>query len=107
MKFGDVLRELLEEREITQKQLAQELCLSVSTIGNYVNNQREPDYAILKRIADFFRVTVDYLLDHTAADASISHAELRLLQCYRKMNRSAQAALIEQAAVLAAHFPQE
>lgn len=104
MKFGDILRELLEERDITQKQLACELCLSVSTIGNYVNNQREPDYAILKRMADYFRVTTDFLLGHTADAACITHAEYRLLQFYRSIDPSAQAALIDQAAALAKHF---
>lgn len=104
MEFGDILRELLEERGITQKQLAQELCLSVSTIGNYVNKQREPDYAILGRMADYFQVTTDFLLGHTGGSSSFTHAEYRLLQFYRSIDPSAQSALIDQAAALAKHF---
>ena len=51
MKFGDVLRELLEEQNLSQKQLAAELNISASALGNYIRNNREPDFEILKRIA--------------------------------------------------------
>ena len=43
MQFGDVLRGLLEETEITQKQLAAELNLLPATLGRYIRNEREPD----------------------------------------------------------------
>ena len=46
MRFGDILRELLEERELTQKQLAADLHLASSTLGNYIRNIREPDYSL-------------------------------------------------------------
>ena len=48
MKFGDVLRELMEEKEITQVKLANDLNLRSSTIGHYVRNEREPDFELLK-----------------------------------------------------------
>ena len=67
MEFGDILRELLAERGITQKQLGQDLSLAPSTLGNYVNNLREPDYTTLKRIAQYFHVSTDYLLDYHAS----------------------------------------
>ena len=48
MKFGDILRELLEEKELSQKQLAEDLNISASAVGNYVRNNREPDFETLK-----------------------------------------------------------
>ena len=36
MKFCEVLRQLLEENDITQKKLANDLNIGVTTIGNYV-----------------------------------------------------------------------
>ena len=62
MKFGDVLRELLEEQNLSQKQLAAELNISASALGNYIRNNREPDFEILKRIARYFCVSTDFLL---------------------------------------------
>ena len=34
MKFGEILRELLEDNDITQKQLATDLNIAATTIGN-------------------------------------------------------------------------
>ena len=55
MKFGDILRELLEENELTQKQLAQDLNIAPSTLGNYIRNIREPDFETLKIFATYFQ----------------------------------------------------
>ncbi len=40
MRFGDVLRQLLVDNNITQKQLGQQLNIAPTTIGNYVRNIR-------------------------------------------------------------------
>ena len=63
MKFGTVLRKLIEEHGITQKSLAAKLNLAPSTLGSYVQNTREPDFELLKKIASYFQVTTDYLLE--------------------------------------------
>ena len=63
MKFGEILRELLEDNDITQKQLATDLNIAATTIGNYIRGMREPDFEILKLFAAYFNVTTDYLLD--------------------------------------------
>ena len=105
MKFGDVLRELLEERGVTQKELAKELCLAVSTIGNYANNQREPDYSVLKQIASYFQVTTDYLLNYSCEGANSDHDEMRLLHLYQSMNGDARRFFLDEAVALAKYFP--
>ena len=95
MQFGDILRELLEERDITQKQLSQDLCLAPSTLGNYVRNLREPDYVTLKRIADYFHVTTDYLLDYDSSSLKIGHNDERLLRIYDTMDESTKELFLE------------
>ncbi|QWG33335.1 helix-turn-helix domain-containing protein [Bacillus mycoides] len=60
--FGNILRDLRKEKKITQKELAQTLKLSESTIGMYERNERQPDYDTLNQIANYFEVTTDYLL---------------------------------------------
>ena len=44
MNFGNILRELLEDNDITQKQLADDLNIASTTIGNYIRGLREPDF---------------------------------------------------------------
>lgn len=45
MSFGENLRTLIEERDMTQKELAAKLNIAPSTMGSYVQNTREPDFA--------------------------------------------------------------
>lgn len=59
------LKELRKEKSISQRDLANALKLSPSTIAMYEVGQREPDNEILNRIADYFNVTTDYLLGRT------------------------------------------
>ena len=47
MSFGDNLRTLIEERNLTQKELAKQLNIAPSTMGSYVQNTREPDFCLL------------------------------------------------------------
>ena len=71
MKFGDKLRTLIEDKNITQKELATKLNIAPSTVSSYVQNAREPDFGTLKIIADFFQVTTDYLLGYKPSNSKI------------------------------------
>lgn len=62
---GDRLRELREERAMTQSNLAALLCVRNTSISRYEKSEREPDYETLKQIAELFDVATDYLLDRT------------------------------------------
>ena len=59
--FGERLKELREERELGQVELAQKLHVSKGIISLWENNLREPGLANLDVIADFFGVSIDYL----------------------------------------------
>lgn len=63
--FGGRLAALRREKGLTQAELANLLNLGQSTIAMYEKNQRQPDPETLERLADFFRVSVDYLLGRT------------------------------------------
>ena len=93
--LGEILRNLLDEKDITQKQLADDLKIAASTLGNYVQNTREPDYELLKAIAEYFHVTTDYLLDHRAAE-TVNHQEDELLRIYRNLNNDQQELFVAQ-----------
>ena len=104
MSLGDILRELLFEKDMTQKQLAKSLCIGASTLGNYVQDNREPDYETLKAIADFFDVTTDYLLGHRTKCHSISCKEHELLRIYRALSADQQELFLKQGRLFIIHF---
>ena len=62
-KFPKVLRELREERKLSQTELANKLGYkSATVISNWELGIRTPELANLITIADFFRVSIDYLI---------------------------------------------
>ena len=99
MKFGDRLRELLELNNLSQKQLGEKLNIAPSTIGNYVRNIRQPDHATLVVFADYFNVSVDFLLGNTFKN-ELSEEEQFLLTVYKGLNNNYKRILIEEAKLL-------
>ena len=59
------LKELRKEKGITQLKLAMDLGLSQNTISRYETGEREADYKTLIMLADYFGVSVDYLIGRT------------------------------------------
>ena len=59
------LKELRESRGISQVRLSIELNLNQNAISRYETGAREADYATLIKIADYFNVSLDYLLGRT------------------------------------------
>ena len=65
MNFKTRLKQLRNERGISQRQLAEFLKVAPSTISMYENGQREPNFEVLESLADFFNVDLNYLLGKT------------------------------------------
>ena len=63
--FGRRLKELRLEKKINQSELGEIMGISPSTVGMYERDQRFPDKDTLGKIADYFEVSVDYLLGRT------------------------------------------
>lgn len=95
MSFGERLRCLIEEHEITQKELAKQLNLAPSTMGCYVQDTREPDFSTLKALADYFDVSADYLLERKAKPANTAMEE-ELLRIFRSLSPDQQLLYLEQ-----------
>lgn len=95
MKLGDNLKNLLEQYDITQKQLAQQLDITPAALGNYIRNIREPDYRTLIKIADFFHVSTDFLLGHNIHRQYTGDEEI-LLHIFRSLNEEQQEFYLEQ-----------
>lgn len=92
MSFSSKLKSLRTENNMTQQYVAEQLNVSRSTIAGYETKDRQPSHEGLTALADFFHVTVDYLLDIaslSSADApcSIREAnEKELISQYRSLS---------------------
>jgi len=62
MEFNEMLKKLREDERLSQAQLAKDLSLPRYTIGNWEQGRAEPDTQMLKTLADYFDVSLDYLL---------------------------------------------
>ena len=56
------LKELRKNKHISQLKLAMELGISQNSISRFETGERKPDYDTLIQIADYFDVTLDYLV---------------------------------------------
>jgi len=59
------LKELRKKRKISQVKLAMDLSMNQNSISRYENGTREADYKTLIQFADYFDVSIDYLLERT------------------------------------------
>lgn len=98
MNFSYKLRSLIEERNLTQKQVAIDLNIAPSTMGGYVQGSSEPDFETLKRLANYFDVSTDYLLN-IYTEKSNNFLEDELLRVFRSMTEEQQRLFIEQGKV--------
>lgn len=64
--FKDKLKQLRLDKGVTQSDIAKAIGVSPATIGNYEQGTREPrNNAMWQKLADYFGVSVDYLMDKT------------------------------------------
>jgi len=56
---------LRKQRGISQLKLATDLSMNQNTISRYENETRQADYETLIKLADYFNVSIDYLLERT------------------------------------------
>ena len=61
------LKELRVLKRVSQQDVANSLCVSRQVYNNYELGKREPDYATIMKLSNYFGVTIDYLLGKTDA----------------------------------------
>lgn len=76
MEFGNILKQLRENNNLTREELSHKLNITYSALAKYENNDRFPDRKILTEIADFFDVSIDYLLGRNTRKQTINTNEL-------------------------------
>lgn len=68
------LKQLRENKGLTQAELAKLVDISASSIGMYEQGRREPSQEVLLQFADFFNVSVDYILGRDKSSTKASHS---------------------------------
>ena len=87
------LKTLRLQKKLSQQALAEKLHTSQQSIYKYENHITEPNLDMLKSMADFFDVSVDYIIGYSSYahkveetfDTCLNHDELLLLQKYRSL----------------------
>lgn len=80
--FGQIIRQLRRDRNLTQEELAEQLNISAQAVSKWENDISLPDISQLVPIANFFDVTTDALLGHNFSETSDDIREL-LEEIYR------------------------
>lgn len=57
----DILKELREEKNLTQDEIAEKLSLTRQTISRYETGNIEPPFSTLVKMADIYNCSLDYL----------------------------------------------
>ena len=89
------LKELRATNGISQQQLADAIGLSQASIWKYENQIGEPTLDTLMKLADYFDVSVDYLIGHNSETnecfptrvTNLSYDEREMLSIYRKLSQ--------------------
>ncbi len=102
MEIGTKIKELRVEYRLKQKELAAKIHIAANTLSQFETGKANPGYDVLITLADFFEVSVDYLLgradeagnvkilpDKTGVYPSADEAEL--LALYRRADETGKA----------------
>ena len=76
-KFGILIKQEREQKGISQKEFAEKIGVPANTLCQWETGKREPDYEMLKKIANCLEVSTDYLLGIEEKEKPVSNNELR------------------------------
>jgi transcriptional regulator with XRE-family HTH domain len=74
--LGEKIRTLRQHRGLSIVQLAAELGLDTSSLGKYERSEREPDYDTIIKIANYFNVSIDWLLGRINNPKELSYTDI-------------------------------
>lgn len=78
------IRDLREDRDIRQSDLAEAVGIDQRTISNYETGRTNPDSDALIKLADFFGVSIDYLVGRTDYNTSTDQERSKLIENMKK-----------------------
>lgn len=109
MTLNEKLIYLKESNQLLQKEIANGIGVSLRSYQRYEYGEREPSVSVLIAIADFFNVSIDYLvgrdnIDHTKVELQhhliLPEKKEKLLKIFDTLDTHNQGALLERAEML-------
>ena len=96
------LKELRKATKTTQNELAEAIGVSQQSINKYENHNIEPDIETLKRIADYFNTTIDYITGYSPyrykvediQNYALNDDEAEFIAAYRQLTPSQREAVV-------------
>lgn len=90
MSFGENLRFLMVEQHISQTEFAKKIGYAQRTISSWVNSQSEPTESAIRKVAEYFQISTDELLDvdknYTRGLNTYSAEERQLVADFRQLS---------------------
>lgn len=90
MEFNNILKKLREEKEITQIELSKKINVSSRVLGYYESDRFPNDPQILIKLANYFEVSIDYLLGNEKIKSikkELTSEEIKIIELYRELPR--------------------
>ncbi len=75
--LGNKVKVLRGELDLTRKELAKDLNISYQTLSKYETNEREPNIDTLKKLADYFNVSIDELVSRNSSDSTTNSTAIK------------------------------
>lgn len=101
---------VLEQKNISQSELARKLGIRQSTISGWKQKFNEPEAELLEPIANALNVSIEFLITGTEKiipGTVLPDEEQQLLDYYNAANQDGKVRIMEQAEFLAAKYPQQ
>lgn len=84
------IKEIRKQKKLSQIETAKQLNIPLTTYNGYENNKSEPKIDMLIKIADFFNVSLDYLLDRQYQNkldlSSMSKRQQNIIEIIKQLN---------------------
>ena len=107
--ISNKIKELRIERNLKQKDVANALHIATNTLSQFENNKGRPSLEVLTSMADYFNVSVDYLIGredefgnvNLVSSSSLTKDEQTLLSCFNKISTFERETILKQIKALA------
>lgn len=95
------IKSLRKAKKITQKQLGDVLGVAESTISMYESGNRQPDVDTMRKIADYFNVTIDYLIGgENISSSDKDELDKKIIKIFDSLSEADQAQVLDYARYL-------
>ena len=79
------LKDLRKKRGLSQREIAERLNLTKTTYWSYETGRTKPTIEIMFKLADYFGVSIDYLLGHQTEGSNMSESQKEIVEDFKKL----------------------